>query len=119
MVGLFYLALAPTLSAGSHIGVEVLAQFMWPRARHVCQAVGAALSAALFVTIAVIGAKRAWGDYVEDAVTSGVIPWPTWVSIAFVPLGSALISLRLALLVFIHARAAVTNIPLERAEGHF
>jgi TRAP-type C4-dicarboxylate transport system permease small subunit len=124
MVGLFYLALAPTLAARAHIGVDLLVQFMSSRTRHICQVVGCALSAVFFIVIALVGAKRAWGDFVEDAVTSGVIPWPTWISVAFVPLGSTLISLRLILLVIIHLQAALNKgdaplDPLGPARGGF
>lgn len=105
MPALFYLALAPTLTAGAHIGIDILHYRMPVFARRVCQVIIGLLSAALFVYIAILGAVRAWGEYASDASVVSEFGWKTWISVAFVPLGSGLVALRLVLNAVAHAIA--------------
>jgi TRAP-type C4-dicarboxylate transport system permease small subunit len=105
MPALFYLALAPTLTAGAHIGIDILHYRMPPAVRRMCQIIIGLLSAALFVYIAILGAARAWGEYASDASVVSEFGWKTWISVAFIPLGSGLVAIRLVLNALAHAIA--------------
>ena len=109
MVGLFFLALSKTFAVHGHISVDLLHHYLRPPARRICEVVVCVLSATLFALIAEAGAERAWGHYVEGDVLAGAIAWPTWASVAFVPLGAGMLTLRLALTAICHAVTLATG----------
>ena len=97
MAGVFYFVLSDAYRANAHVGIDILHARMGPRARRAADLVTAAASLALFALIAYVGAERAWESFVNDEVLAGEIAWPVWLSAIMVPVGCALLLLRLAL----------------------
>lgn len=106
MVGLFYFVLSGAFAHHAHVAVDILQGFMSATQRRLCEITTCVLSAALFALIAYAGAERAWTSYVAGDVMAGLIEWPTWPSIALIPLGSGMLTLRLAL----HAVAHILSL---------
>lgn len=109
MVGLFYLVVSGTFAHHAHVAVDILHSYMGERARRLCEMVVCGLSTVLFGLIAAIGFNRALSAYVESDVIAGSIEWPSWISVAFVPLGAGLLTLRLALHFIGHIASLVTG----------
>jgi TRAP-type C4-dicarboxylate transport system permease small subunit len=106
MVGLFYFVLSGTFAHNAHVAVDILQGLMSPVMRRLCEITTCTLSAGLFALIAYAGAERAWASFVAGDVMAGIIEWPTWPSIALVPLGAGMLTLRLVL----HALAHVLSL---------
>jgi TRAP-type C4-dicarboxylate transport system permease small subunit len=97
MAGVFYFVLSDAYRAGAHVGIDILHARMGPRARRAADLVTAGVSLALFALIAYVGAERAREGFANDEVLAGEIAWPMWLSAIIVPIGCALLLLRLAL----------------------
>jgi TRAP-type C4-dicarboxylate transport system permease small subunit len=97
MVLLFYLVLSGAFADGSHVNVDLLHSTFPQWLKHVTDALTCFLSAGLFMVVAYIFAREAWGSYREGQVLFGAAEWPTWPFLAMASLGSALLTLRLAL----------------------
>jgi TRAP-type C4-dicarboxylate transport system permease small subunit len=110
MTGLFYFVLSGTFAHHAHVSVDILQHYMTPRQRRLCEIVVCALSLLLFAAITYAGAERALVSYSDGDVLAGLIPWPTWPSIALVPFGAGLLTLRLALHLVAHLGAVITGI---------
>jgi len=106
---LFYLALSRTFEIHGHIGVDILQYSLSERWRRACQIVIGVLGAGLFALIAWLGLDRTIEEYTEGSAISGLIEWSTWISVAFVPLGSILISVRLAVHAALHALSLISG----------
>ena len=120
MGALFYFALSPTFAQGAHISVDVIAHRLPTYLRRALQIVIALVSAALFATIAWLAAARTLDDFQSGAATSGEILWPTWLANVLVPLGCALLTLRLIVHAFGHALSLATGrnlVPLAPTPG--
>lgn len=120
IVALFFLALSRTYAVNGHISVDLLHHFLSAHARRFLEVVICACSAVLFALIAVAGARRAWSQFAGDEVIAGPIPWPAWISAAFVPFGCALITVRLVVSLLCHLTTLATGtevIPLPAVAG--
>lgn len=105
MVGVFFLALSVTQRDQHHVRVDILAARCPPRARHAMELIGNALTAVVMFAILVRGSAKAWSNWHSDAVVAGAIPWPTWLTAVFVPIGVGLLLLRLLLSMWSRAAA--------------
>lgn len=110
MTALFYLVLSGTFAHHAHVSVDILHHYMSPVQRRICEVVVCATALVIFSMITYAGAGRAWESYVEGDVMAGMIPWPTWPSIALVPFGAGLLTLRLAVHLTAHLGALITGI---------
>jgi TRAP-type C4-dicarboxylate transport system permease small subunit len=120
MGALFYFALSPTFAQGAHISVDVIAHRLPTYLRRALQIVIALVSAALFATIAWLAAARTLDDFQSGAATSGEILWPTWLADVLVPLGCALLTLRLIVHAVGHLLSLATGqdlVPLAAPPG--
>jgi C4-dicarboxylate transporter DctQ subunit len=98
LTAIFFLGLPYTVRAGAHVRIDVLYQSLPERAQRWCTVVGSVLSV-LFV------AALTWGGIAltRGAWTGGDVPppggaelsWPVWTSVIMVPLGSAVLLVRL------------------------
>lgn len=109
MVGLFYLALSSVFANHGHISVDILNAHMPLRLRRCCEIAICATALVFFALITETGTERAWESYTNADVVAGVIPWPTWPSIALVPLGAGLMTLRLGLHLIDHVASLVSG----------
>ena len=109
MTGLFYFVLSGAFAHHAHVSVDILQHYMTPLQRRLCEIVVCASALLLFAVITYAGAVRALDSYIEGDVLAGLIPWPTWPSIALVPFGAGLLTLRLALHLVAHLGALITG----------
>ncbi len=97
LVAAFFLSLSYTLRVGGHINVDmILVAVPSSRARAVLLAIGDLLAIGLFVALLYAGAMTAHDAWLRGERFAGALPWPVWISQALVPLGVALLLLRLA-----------------------
>lgn len=120
MGGVFYFVLGDAHRENAHVSIDILQARMGPRTRHLADLFTALVSLALFSLIAYVGAERAWDNFVNDEVLAGNIPWPMWLSSILVPIGSALLVLRLALQAVVHMAglAGRESLPAASSAGH-
>jgi TRAP-type C4-dicarboxylate transport system permease small subunit len=97
MAGLFYLALSDTFAIHAHVSVDILEHRFSPAVRRLCEIVTCLCGIAVFLLITWLGLLRAIENFVNGDVLAGAIPWPSWASAALVPLGCAVLTLRLVL----------------------
>lgn len=109
IVGLFFLALSRTFAVNGHISVDLLHHVLSPGARRSCELVICVLSAGFFGLMTQAGAARAVEHYGAGDVLAGAFAWPTWLSVAFVPFGAGLLTLRLVLSGLCHAYTLATG----------
>jgi TRAP-type C4-dicarboxylate transport system permease small subunit len=109
MGALFYFALSRAFAEGAHISVDILQYSMSENLRRVCQIMIALIAALFFGTIAYLGLMRAIDDFSTGDATAGAILWPTWLSVAFVPIGSAMITVRLIFHALAHTLSLSTG----------
>lgn len=95
MVAIFFLALSVTQRDHHHVRVDILLVRCPPRVRHAMELIGNALTAVVMFAILVQGGAKTWHNWQSDAVVAGAIPWPTWLTAVFVPIGAGLLLLRL------------------------
>ena len=117
MAGVFYFVLGDAHRENAHVSIDILQTRMRPRTRHLADLVTALVSLALFSLIAYVGAERAWDNFANDEVLAGNIPWPMWLSSILVPIGSALLVLRLALQSIGHLTGLATGRQLPPESG--
>jgi TRAP-type C4-dicarboxylate transport system permease small subunit len=120
MGALFYFALSRAFAEGAHISVDILQYSMSESVRRMCQIAVALISAVFFGTVTYLGLMRAIDDFSTGDATAGAILWPTWISVAFVPIGSAMITMRLIFHALAHAVSLSTGrniIPLPGLAG--
>ncbi len=109
MPGIFFLALADTLTRNHHVNVDILLPHFPSRLNHVLGVVTSALALLVFMGITYAAWIRTREAIAASEVTSGVIQWPTWMSGALVVAGVALLVLRLALRIAALGVAAATG----------
>lgn len=109
MAGIFFLVLSPAYAEGTHINVDVIQQSLPPRGIRTAEVVNTAAGLIIFILIAYLGLTRAIDSFHAGDVIAGAIPWPTWPSLALVPFGAGLLSLRLALHLISHVAGFSTG----------
>ncbi|NCT66173.1 MAG: TRAP transporter small permease [Rhodanobacteraceae bacterium] len=87
-----------------HIGIDFVTHFVHGRARRVLRAVTLLFAAAMAATVAWYGVGLVELDYGSGAATAGI---PNWCIEAIIPVGFALLALRLALRAFLPPRNAL------------
>lgn len=95
MVALFFLALSNTQAENHHVRVDIIFRHVSPCARHVMELIGYVLTAVVLAGILWQGSIKFWSSLRAGEVVAGNIPWPTWATAVFVPLGVGLLLLRL------------------------
>ncbi|MCF8490959.1 MAG: TRAP transporter small permease [Rhodospirillum sp.] len=97
MPGIFFLLLSDSFRGGAQVRVDILRDGFPRRARAAADALGYLCALVVF---GVIGARtfgRGWGALMGGDAIAGPIPWPMWPSIMLVPLGCAMLSVRLVI----------------------
>ena len=108
-VSVFYLALSRTLREHGHINVDLLRSRMGVRAKHGLDLLTCVLSAVFFAILAMLTLRLTWSQFAADEVISSYMDWPTWLSTVFVPIGTILTILRLAMNSVTHVSVLVSG----------
>ncbi len=95
MVMVATLALPWCSRRGAFIRLSVIGRFLSVRGRNLLYAFNAVLAAAVLLAIAWFAGVRTFDKYMGGDATFGVIDWPVWLSLIWVPIGCAMLSLRL------------------------
>lgn len=97
MAALFFFTLSDTLRARRHVNVDIVYLHLSPRWRAGADLLTSLLALIFFLPIFERGLARAAGAFVSGDVLTGPIAWPTWIYYGLVPVGVAVILLRLLL----------------------
>ncbi len=96
LVAAFFLALAYTLRVDGHMNVDMLLLALKSgRARAVLRAVGDFLSLIFFIALFYAGYATTYDAWSHNEILTGALPLPIWLSQTFIPIGVALLILRL------------------------
>lgn len=123
MAAVFFLSISGTYAANKHIALDILVQRFSNKGRRWAEIFVCVVSLPLFGVIAVVGAERAWGNWIHNDATSSLIAWPTWIASVLVPLGLATLLLRLVFRLvgqvasLATGRDIVENIPMISTHG--
>lgn len=88
-------ALARAQREKAHVNVTLLSQFFSPRVNSSLAFLVYTTSGLICAVITYMSFASAWPHIVNWRVTGGVVPWPTGISRAIIPLGFSLLSIRL------------------------
>lgn len=110
LVILFFLALSYTLREQGHIALDlVVRKIASVRARAAIALAGDLLALAFFIGILYEGVLTTRSAWINHYLLPGVMPLPTWLSHVFVPIGCAIIGLRVLYQAVLHARSLATG----------
>src|SRR3954466_11699268 len=109
MAGVFFLVLSEAYASNAHVSVDILQQKFTPNVKRLTEIVTCIVGIVVFSLIAWLGWERAVAAFHSGDVMAGAIPWPMWPSIAMVPFGSGVITLRLALHLIGHILSLATG----------
>jgi len=105
----FFFALAQTQRDRGHVNVILLSQFLPLRLQAAINAFVFGATALVCAVIAYSSWDAAWPHLAQWRVTGGMVPWPTGISRAIVPIGMGLLTLRLIVDTVVDARTAITG----------
>jgi len=120
MAGIFFLVLSEAYASNAHVSVDILQQKFSPAVKRLSEIVTCIVGMIVFSLIAWLGWLRAVDAFKAGDVMAGAIPWPMWPSIALVPIGAGVITIRLALHFVGHILSLATGrslIPLPAAHA--
>ena len=120
MAGIFFLVLSEAYASNAHVSVDILQQKFPPPVKRLSEIVTCIVGIVVFSLIAWLGWLRTVDAFKSDDVMAGAIPWPMWPSIALVPFGAGVISIRLALHLIGHILSLATGrsvVPLPAAHA--
>jgi TRAP-type C4-dicarboxylate transport system permease small subunit len=109
MAAVFFLSLSSTYAANGHIGMELFLEMLPAKGRRLSEILTCLISIPLFAFIAMFGAERAYSEWINNEVVSGLIAWPTWIGVALVPVGCGLVVLRLSFRLVGHVASFVSG----------
>jgi C4-dicarboxylate transporter DctQ subunit len=117
LTAIFFLGLPYTVRAGAHVRIDVLYRSLPEWAQRWCTVVGSVLSV-LFVAALTWGGitltRGAWAGGDVPPPGGAELSWPVWTSVIMVPLGSAVLLVRL-----VHTLAVrPTEAPETAGESH-
>lgn len=95
MVIALYFALSSTFTRGDHVNISLLRDMMPAKLRNTCDVVWVLASALVFAIAAWGTAHHAIEAWNNNDFIPGFILWPSWLSHLPIPMGFALITLRL------------------------
>lgn len=98
LIALFFLAMSPTLRVGGHVRIDVVHARLPASVRRFLDTAGDVLCllfAALLCWAGVLATHRSWADGEILPPGGAELPWPVWTSHVFLPIGAAVLVLRL------------------------
>lgn len=109
LAAVFFFTLSDAFREHAHVNVDILVAHFPEHARRLSEIVTALVGLFVFALVTALGYERALDNYQQGDVLAGAIAWPTWVSAAFVPLGCAVLTLRLALSLVGHVASLISG----------
>lgn len=109
MVGLFFFSLSSTLQHEEHVRVDLLLKHFPPALRHLSELVTYLAASLVFALITYVTFDKALQSFQAGEVAPGVVPWPSWLSTALVPIGTGLLLLRVVFRLVGHALSLLTR----------
>ncbi|MGQ9370327.1 TRAP transporter small permease subunit [Azospirillum sp. ST 5-10] len=97
MPGIFFLLLSDSFRGGAQVRVDILRDGFSPRGRAWADALGNLCALGVFALIGCATLRRGVEALAGNDVVAGPIPWPMWPSVMIVPVGCAMLLVRLAL----------------------
>jgi TRAP-type C4-dicarboxylate transport system permease small subunit len=88
------------LRHNGHVNVDILVSSLSNRSQALCQIAGHAIGLTVCVILVVYGISATWSAYARGLFKPTTLSAPTWLTLAPIPIGSALLSLRFALEMF-------------------
>lgn len=98
MVILVFLSLSYVMKMGGHIRLDLFIRHFPEKFMKFLDIVYLLLAAGLMFVIGYQGMLLTSEAYINNYTAAGIIPWPTWLSVVWVPIGSYMFTLRLLLL---------------------
>lgn len=89
---------------GAFIRLSVIRRFVHPRAAGYLDAANGCIAAAVFFALAWYSGARTLDAWRQGDAIFGVIDWPVWLSLFWVPVGCFMLGLRLAIKALIRMR---------------
>jgi len=109
MAGIFFLVLSEAYASNAHVSVDILQQKFPEAVKRLTEIVTCIVGIIVFSLIAWLGWLRAIDAFKSGDVMAGAIPWPMWPSIALVPFGAGVITIRLVLHLIGHVLSLATG----------
>lgn len=97
MVMVVFFGMSYVMKMRGHIRVDILSDRLPKRVMRGFESVFFLLGAALMLVIAYQGTLSTHEAFVRGFKSTGIIPWPTWLSLIWVPIGAFAFSIRLLL----------------------
>lgn len=104
-----FLGAAWLLGRDGHVRVDILIGRVPAPVRHRMELFGALVGLTVSIVLTVFGALVTWSHYARGLYKPTILEFPTWIVLAVIPLGAALLALR-----FLH-RALVHGLALRGA----
>jgi TRAP-type transport system small permease protein len=95
MIGVVYLGISYVQSSKGHIIIEVMTQWLPQKGQDILDIVGYFLGFVIFMAIAWQTGKQGWDAWVTQDYTMGIVHFPLWPAKSIIPLGCALLCIRL------------------------
>jgi TRAP-type C4-dicarboxylate transport system permease small subunit len=112
MVGMFFFGVSDTLRGHGHVAIDLVQKRMSPAGRHAGESIGYALTTIVAAAIAAQAHGRLTESWAADEVMAGAYDWPTWLAMAPVAAGAAMLTVRAAFRTVGHALSVLTREPL-------
>src|SRR5699024_6587053 len=96
------LALPIAYRKGAFIKLDLLGQYLPRKVRGYLHGVNLTIGSVLFFAIAGTSASRTFHEWQGGGTIFGVIDWPVWLSLIWVPLGCSMLGLTLLIYAFDH-----------------
>jgi len=120
LVAVLFLALPYTVRAGAHVRIDMLYRSLPRRAQRWCDVVGGVL-AVLFAAALTWGGialtAGAWADGDVPPPGGSELSWPVWTSTIMIPLGSAVLLVRLLYVLAVHPTEPPAEHPAPEASA--
>lgn len=110
----FFFALGSTALRRDHVDIDVIYDKLPAGLQRALAAFGLLLSIAVYGLIVYLGFGRAAGALASGELMNGALEWPTWIYLAFVPLGFGL----MVIVLVQQAIGVMCGGPLASPSGH-
>lgn len=97
MVIIVFLSISYVWKLGGHIRIDLFIQYMPKRVVRVLDIIYALAVACLMFVIGYQAMLMTQEAFVNNNVAAGIIPWPTWLSWIWIPIGAYIFTIRLLL----------------------